>query len=142
MLCPGSAVMGRPSKEKVRGRFGSVGLSPGGAACVSLIVCPRRANLCGALRWCAHHVRPRANGGSVGAPRGFARQGAQVFRFQIMDIALAARPGQDLYLRRGSVKPIGNALGPRVDVEPFRQLRILRGDAHGTTAGMTMMTGV
>src|SRR5712691_6844756 len=69
-----------------------------------------------------------AGQGDAGDHGGFERQGAEVFRLEVMHVALAAGAGQDLNLRGDGVEPVGDSLGAGVDVETFRQLGVLGGD--------------
>src|SRR5436309_10374339 len=89
--------------------------------------------------WSSREDDVSAGQGDAGDYRGFEGEGAEVFRLQVVHVALAAGAGQDLNLGRDGVKPVGDALGAGVDVEAFRQLGILRRDADGTAAGMAVM---
>src|SRR6266508_6675510 len=71
--------------------------------------------------------------------RGLHRERAKVLRLERVDVRLAARAREHLHLERQRVQEVVDALGGLFDDEPFAQLRVLRGDADGATAGVAVI---
>ena len=73
---------------------------------------------------------------------GLQGQGTKVLRVQIMDVGLAAGPGQHLDLRVHGLEEVGHPIGRFVDGQPRHEVRILGGDPHGTEPGVAVMAGI
>src|SRR4051795_10425990 len=72
--------------------------------------------------------------------RGLDVQCGEVLRLQVVDVGLPARPCERGELHDQGLQVVRHASSPDLGVETALELRVLRGDSHGTPAGLHVMT--